>query len=54
MNCLNSTSIGDIHITVYQTEDNKQLFYTKADNYKLLPILNYLNNSLADFKTDKC
>lgn len=50
---MNFKSIGDLHITVYQTDDNKQLFYTKADNYKLLPILNYLNTSLDNFKTDK-
>lgn len=50
---MNFKSIGNLHITVYQTDDNKQFFYINADNKDLLPVLNYLDNSLADFKTDK-
>ena len=54
MDLLTGTSIGDIHITVFQTADNMQFFYLKADNKNLIPVLDYLDNSLADFKTDKC
>ena len=54
MNLLSGKSIGDIHITVYKTPDNKQFFYLKADNENLLPILDLLNNSLDNFKTNDC
>ena len=54
MNVLTGTSIGDIHITVYKTVDNKQFFYLKADNKNLIPVLDYLDNSLSYFKTDLC
>lgn len=53
MNCLNSTSIGDIHITVYKTDANIPIFYLKADNKNLIPVLDYLDNSLDTFKTDE-
>ncbi len=53
MNFLSGTSIGDIHITVYKTLDNKQFFYLKADNKDLLPVLDYLDKSLYYFKTNE-
>lgn len=53
LNFLSGTSIGDIHITVYKTLDNKQFFYLKADNKDLLPVLDYLDKSLYSFKTNE-
>lgn len=50
MDSLNITPIGNINITVYQTEENMQFFYLKAENKKLLPVLDYLDNSLSNFK----
>lgn len=45
MNCLTGKSIGDIHITVYQTDYNVPIFYLKADNKNLIPVLDYLEFS---------
>lgn len=53
MDTLSANPIGDIHITVYETTNKKQFFYLKSDNENLLPILDFLDNSLSDFKTDK-
>ena len=53
MNCLTGKSIGDIHITVCKTDDNIPIFYLKADNKNLIPVLDYLENSLDNFKTNE-
>lgn len=52
MDTLSVNPIGDIHITVYETANKKQFFYLKSDNENLLPVLDYLDTSLSDFKAN--
>ena len=52
MDTLSANPIGDIHITVYETANKKQFFYLKSDNKNLLPVLDFLDNKLIDFKAN--
>ena len=52
MDLLSGNVIGDVHITVYQTTDNKQFFYLKADNKNVLPVLDFIDKSLTNFKAN--
>ena len=52
MDTLSVNPIGDIHITVYETANKKQFFYLKSDNENLLPVLDYLDTSLSNFKAN--
>lgn len=54
MNLLNGIAIGDVHITVYQATDNKQFFYLKADNKNVLPVLDFIDKNLINFKANNC
>ena len=51
MNTLIGNAIGDIHITVYETHGKTPIFYIKADNKDLLPVLDYLHDTLDNFKS---
>ena len=49
---LSGNVVGDIHITVYETIDNKQFFYLKADNKNVLPVLDFIDKNLTNFKAN--
>lgn len=42
-------NVGEIHISVYETPDGKNIFYINADNDNLQPVLNYVENSLENY-----
>ena len=52
MNFLSGNVVGDIHITVFKTDDNKPFFYLEAENKNLIPVLDFLDNSLTNFKSN--
>lgn len=41
--------VGDVHISVYETPEGKNLFYLEADNNNVLPVLNYVENILSEY-----
>lgn len=52
MNSLTGNLVGSINITVFETDNNKQFFYLEAENKNLIPVLDFLDNSLTDFKSN--
>ena len=46
---ISGKSIGDVHISVYETPNGEPFFYLKADNEKVLPMLDYVENILNQY-----
>lgn len=44
-------TVGNIHIDVFETADKKPFFYLRASDKNLLPVLDFLDNSLTNYKT---
>jgi len=42
-------NVGDVHISVYETPAGETLFYIKADNDNVAPVLNYVEYSLEKY-----
>ena len=52
MDSIIANFVGDIHVAIYETSDNEQLFYLKSQNENLIPVLDYLQDTLNNFKTN--
>ena len=50
MDAITGKIIGDVHITVCETPDKKHFFYLQADNEKVLPVLDTLENTLNNYR----
>ena len=46
-------TIGNINVNVLETDNKQQFFYLKASNKNVLPVLDFLDDSLTNFKTIK-
>lgn len=46
---ISGENIGDVHISVYETQNGETFFYLKADNEKVLPMLDYVENILHKY-----
>ena len=42
-------NIGDVHISVYETPTGETLFFVKANNDTVVPVLNYVESSLEKY-----
>lgn len=42
--------VGDIHINVCKTSEGSTFFYLQADNKKVLPVLDFIEDHLNIFK----
>lgn len=47
---INGKIVGDIHVNVCKTPQGSTFYYLKGDNKDVIPILDYLENSLNKFK----
>ena len=46
--------VGDIHVSVYKTLDNKVFFYVDADNKDVLPVVYVIEDTLEQYQTNFC
>ncbi|MCI8620780.1 MAG: hypothetical protein HFJ50_02985 [Clostridia bacterium] len=49
---ITGTSIGFIQVEVFKTENNLNFFYLQANNGKVLPVLDFLDSALEEYKPD--
>lgn len=42
--------VGDIHVNVCETPQGATFYYLKGNNKEVIPILDYLEDSLKKFK----